>query len=33
LKPESTNDKHEAIVLSAEDAEEIMVVAEFLTVV
>jgi uncharacterized protein len=33
LKPESTNDKHEAIVLSAEDAEEIVVVAEFLTVV
>jgi uncharacterized protein len=32
LKPESTNDKHKAIVLSAEDAEE-MVVAEFLTVV
>ena len=33
LKPESTNDKHEAIVLSAEDAEEMVVVAEFLTVV
>jgi len=32
LKPESTNDKHEAIVLSAEDAEEMVVVAEFLTV-
>jgi DUF2075 family protein len=33
LKPESTNDRHEAIVLSAEDAEEMVVVAEFLTVV
>ncbi|WP_394673521.1 DNA/RNA helicase domain-containing protein [Limnobacter sp.] len=33
LKPESTNDQHEAIVLSAEDAEEMVVVAEFLTVV
>jgi DUF2075 family protein len=33
LKPESTNDKHEAIVLSAEDAEEMVMVAEFLTVV
>lgn len=33
LKPESTNDKHEAIVLNAEDAEEMVVVAEFLTVV
>ena len=33
LKPESMNDKHEAIVLSAEDAEEMVVVAEFLTVV
>ena len=33
LKPESTNDKHEAIVLSAEGAEEMVVVAEFLTVV
>ncbi|WP_138519437.1 DNA/RNA helicase domain-containing protein [Limnobacter alexandrii] len=32
LKPESTNDQHEAIVLSAEDAEEMVVVAEFLTV-
>lgn len=33
LKPESTNDAHDAIVLSAEDAEEMVVVAEFLTVV
>jgi DUF2075 family protein len=33
LKPESTNDKHEAIMMSAEDAEEMVVVAEFLTVV
>ncbi|QJR30501.1 DNA/RNA helicase domain-containing protein [Limnobacter profundi] len=33
LKSESTNDKHEAIVLSAEDAKEMVVVAEFLTVV
>lgn len=33
LKPESTNSVHEAIVLSAEDAEEMVVVAEFLTVV
>ena len=33
LKPESTNDKHEAIVLSAEDADEMLVVAEFLTVI
>lgn len=33
LKPESTNSEHEAIVLSAEDAEEMVVVAEFLTVV
>lgn len=32
LKPESTNDKHEAIVLSADDTEEMVVVAEFLTV-
>lgn len=33
LKPESTNDRHDAIVLAAEDAEEMVVVAEFLTVV
>lgn len=33
LKPESTNDKHETIVLSAEDADEMLVVAEFLTVI
>jgi SOS-response transcriptional repressor LexA len=33
LSQGSTNDKHEAIVLGAEDAEEMVLVAEFLTVV
>ena len=33
LKPESTNEKHEAMVLSLQESEELDVVAELLTVI